>query len=79
MAGIGFEHQWLPVGLAVIGIFVGLVNVVDVDTNKFLPCPIPVLTGTVGFSSKRRLIEKFAVTGPAPCSGARGDWTRGWT
>lgn len=35
-AGIGFEHPWLPVGLAVFGIFVGLVNVVDVDANKFL-------------------------------------------
>jgi hypothetical protein len=35
-AGIGIEHQWLPVGLAVFGIFVGLVNVVDADTNKFL-------------------------------------------
>jgi hypothetical protein len=36
VAGIGFEHPWLPVGLAVFGIFVGLVNVVDEDTNKFL-------------------------------------------
>ena len=36
VAGIGFEHQWLPVGLAIFGIFVGLVNVVDDDTNKFL-------------------------------------------
>lgn len=36
IAGIGFEHPWLPVGLAAFGIFVGLVNVVDVDTNKFL-------------------------------------------
>ncbi len=36
VAGIGFEHPWLPVGLAAFGIFVGLVNVVDVDTNKFL-------------------------------------------
>ena len=35
-AGIGFEHPWLPVGLAAFGIFVGFVNVVDVDTNKFL-------------------------------------------
>ncbi|MEE8339205.1 MAG: hypothetical protein V3R56_03615 [Xanthomonadales bacterium] len=35
-AGIGFEHPWLPVGLAAFGIFVGLVNIVDVDTNKFL-------------------------------------------
>jgi len=36
VAGIGFEHPWLPVGLAVFGVFVGLVNVVDVDTSKFL-------------------------------------------
>jgi hypothetical protein len=36
VAGIGFEHPWLPVGLAVFGIFVGLVNVVDADTSKFL-------------------------------------------
>ena len=36
VAGIGFEHPWLPVGLAVFGVFVGLVNVVDDDTNKFL-------------------------------------------
>ena len=36
VAGIGFEHSWLPVGLAVFGLFVGLVNVVDVDTSKFL-------------------------------------------
>jgi hypothetical protein len=35
-AGIGFQHPWLPVGLALFGIFVGLVNVVDVDVNKFL-------------------------------------------
>ena len=36
VAGIGFEHPWLPIGLAVFGIFVGLVNIVDVDANKFL-------------------------------------------
>ncbi len=35
-AGIGFQHPWLPIGLAFFGIFVGLVNVVDVDANKFL-------------------------------------------
>ncbi len=34
--GLGFQHPWLPVGLALFGIFVGLVNVVDVDANKFL-------------------------------------------
>jgi len=33
---LGFEHPWLPVGLAIFGVFVGLVNVVDADTNKFL-------------------------------------------
>ena len=36
VAGLGFEHPWLPIGLAVFGMFVGLVNIVDVDTNKFL-------------------------------------------
>jgi len=36
VAGIGFEHPWLPVGLAVFGVFVGLVNMTNVDTNKFL-------------------------------------------
>ncbi len=36
VAGIGFEHPWLPAGLAVFGIFVGLVNVVDTDATKFL-------------------------------------------
>ena len=30
-----------------------------------------MLTGAVGFSSKRSLIAKFAVTGPVPGSGAR--------
>ena len=36
VAGMGFEHPWLPVGLAVFGIFVGLVNIGEVDTNRFL-------------------------------------------
>jgi hypothetical protein len=36
VAGLGFEHPWLPIGLAFFGIFVGLVNIVDVDTTKFL-------------------------------------------
>jgi len=36
VAGIGFEHPWLPVGLAVFGLFVGLVNMTNVDTNRFL-------------------------------------------
>ena len=36
VAGLGLEHPWLPIGLAVFGVFVGLVNVAVVDTNKFL-------------------------------------------
>ena len=36
LAGIGFEHPWLPVGLAVFGVFVGLVNMAHVDNNHFL-------------------------------------------
>lgn len=36
VAGIGYEHPWLPVGLAVFGIFVGLVNITIADTNRFL-------------------------------------------
>lgn len=36
LAGIGFEHPWLPIGLAIFGVFVGLVNMSDVDSDKFL-------------------------------------------
>ena len=36
LAGLGLHYPWLPVALAVFGIFVGLVNIVDADTNKFL-------------------------------------------
>jgi hypothetical protein len=35
-AGIGLEHPFLPAGLALFGIFVGLVNVSIADPNKFL-------------------------------------------
>ena len=35
-AGIGFEHPWLPVGLAIFGVFVGLVNMAEVDSTNFL-------------------------------------------
>lgn len=35
-AGIGFEHPWLPVGLALFGVFVGLVNMAEVDSTNFL-------------------------------------------
>ena len=36
VAGMGFEHPWLPVGLAIFGVFVGLVNMTGVDTKNFL-------------------------------------------
>jgi hypothetical protein len=36
IAGVGFEHPWLPIGLALFGVFVGLVNMADVDSNQFL-------------------------------------------
>ena len=36
VSGLGFQHPWLTVSLALFGIFVGLVNVAVVDTNKFL-------------------------------------------
>jgi hypothetical protein len=54
VAGLGFEHSWLPIGLAVFGIFVGLVNLVDADTNKFLITGIALeslLQPTPGVSS----------------------------
>lgn len=35
-AGIGFEHPWLPIGLAIFGVFVGLVNMAEVDSTNFL-------------------------------------------
>ena len=36
VAGLGYEHPWLPICLALFGIFVGLVNITVVDTNRFL-------------------------------------------
>lgn len=36
VAGIGFEHPFLPIGLAVFGVFVGLVNMANVESEKFL-------------------------------------------
>lgn len=34
--GLGIEHPWLPVGLALFGLFVGFVNINVVDANRFL-------------------------------------------
>ena len=36
VAGIGFDHPWLPISLALFGIFVGFVNINIADTNRFL-------------------------------------------
>jgi len=58
VAGIGFEHPWLPVGLAIFGIFVGLVNVVDVDANKFL------ITG-IALEVSASAFREFAFMGAA--------------
>lgn len=35
-AGLGADQPWIPVGLALLGIFVGLVNVTVTDTMRFL-------------------------------------------
>ena len=58
VAGIGFEHPWLPVGLAIFGVFVGLVNVVDVDTNKFL------ITG-IALEVSASALKQFSFIGAA--------------
>ena len=58
VAGIGFEHPWLPIGLAVFGVFVGLVNVVDVDTNKFL------ITG-IALEVSASALKEFSFIGAA--------------
>ncbi len=57
-AGIGFQHPWLPVGLALFGVFVGLVNVVDVDANKFL------ITG-IALEVSASAFKQFAFIGAA--------------
>ena len=36
VAGLGYEHPWLPIGLAMFGICVGLVNITVTDINRFL-------------------------------------------
>jgi hypothetical protein len=36
VAGIGFEHPWLPIGLAALGGIVGFVKLIDVDATRFL-------------------------------------------
>jgi len=58
LAGIGFEHPWLPVGLAVFGMFVGLVNMADVDSSKFL------LTG-IALEVSASAFKQFSFIGAA--------------
>ena len=58
VAGLGFEHPWLPIGLAVFGMFVGLVNIVDADTNKFL------ITG-IALEVSASAFRQFAFIGEA--------------
>ena len=50
VAGIGFEHPWLPIGLAAFGVFVGLVNMADVDASKFLITGIALEVSASAFS-----------------------------
>jgi len=58
VAGLGFEHPWLPVGLAVFGVFVGLVNMADVDSTKFL------ITG-IALEVSASALQQFAFIGEA--------------
>ena len=57
-AGMGVQHPWLPIGLAVFGVFVGLVNIVDVDTNKFL------ITG-IALEVSASALKQFSFIGAA--------------
>jgi hypothetical protein len=57
-AGLGLEHPWLPIGLAIFGIFVGFVNIVDADTNKFL------ITG-IALEVSASAFRQFSFIGPA--------------
>lgn len=58
VAGLGVEHPWLPIGLAVFGIFVGFVNIMDTDTNKFL------ITG-IALEVSASAFREFAFIGAA--------------
>ena len=57
-AGIGVQHPWLPIGLALFGIFVGMVNIVDDDTNKFL------ITG-IALEVSASALKQFSFIGAA--------------
>ena len=57
-AGMGIQHPWLPIGLALFGIFVGLVNIVDDDVNKFL------ITG-IALEVSASALKQFSFIGAA--------------
>ena len=57
-AGIGVQHPWLPIGLALFGVFVGMVNIVDDDTNKFL------ITG-IALEVSASALKQFSFIGAA--------------
>ncbi len=58
VAGFGFEHPWLPAGLAIFGVIVGLVNLAEVDTNQFL------ITG-IALEVSASAFRQFAFIGAA--------------
>ena len=58
VAGLGFEHPWLPIGLAFFGVFVGLVNMADADPSKFL------ITG-IALEVSASAFRQFAFIGAA--------------
>ena len=49
VAGIGFEHPWLPVGLAIFGIIVGFVHLINVDNTKFIDTGIALEVSASAF------------------------------
>ena len=55
---MGIAHPWLPIGLALFGIFVGLVNIVDDDINKFL------ITG-IALEVSASALKQFSFIGAA--------------
>ena len=58
VSGVGFEHPWLPIGLALFGIFVGQVNIKGADTKRFLIMGIALGVSASAF-------KQFPVIGPA--------------
>jgi hypothetical protein len=57
-AGVGLEHPFLPVGLAIFGVFVGFVNMANVDSTHFL------ITG-IALEVSASAFKQFAFIGAA--------------